>query len=116
VHWTIKALLPKTIYPVWLTKLYKITGADVIDVNTYHHEAIDRLGDGLIVSAIAEDGIIEAIETDDDRFVICLQSHPESVAQKVPALGKLMEAFIAEAAKPRKPAQAKVVRLRKKAA
>jgi len=46
-------------------------------VNSTHHQAIDRLGDGLIVSAKAEDGIIEAIESDQHRFLVGAQWHSE---------------------------------------
>ncbi|MEU6893832.1 gamma-glutamyl-gamma-aminobutyrate hydrolase family protein [Streptomyces sp. NPDC046557] len=48
------------------------------DVPTYHHQAVDRLGEGLVVSAHALDGTIEAVElTDPDRWVVGVQWHPE---------------------------------------
>lgn len=48
------------------------------DVPTYHHQAVDRLGQGLIVSAHALDGTVEAIELPDpDRWVVGVQWHPE---------------------------------------
>src|SRR3989338_8754132 len=49
-----------------------------IFVNSRHHQAIDRLGSDLIVSATSEDGIIEALESSSHRFCIGVQWHPEN--------------------------------------
>ncbi|GAA2633010.1 MULTISPECIES: gamma-glutamyl-gamma-aminobutyrate hydrolase family protein [Streptomyces] len=47
-------------------------------VPTYHHQAVDRLGRGLVVSAHAVDGTVEAIELPDpERWVLGVQWHPE---------------------------------------
>jgi putative glutamine amidotransferase len=56
-----------------------------LGVPTHHHQGIDRLGDGLIASAWADDGVIEAIELDqagtgEPRFAIAVQWHPEASA------------------------------------
>ena len=48
---------------------------DSVDVPTYHHQAVDRLGQGLSVSAWAEDGTVEAIEG--AGFTLGVQWHPE---------------------------------------
>ncbi|MCF3183103.1 gamma-glutamyl-gamma-aminobutyrate hydrolase family protein [Streptomyces polychromogenes] len=51
---------------------------EVADVPTYHHQAVDRLGRGLVVSAYAEDGTVEAIEDPDrSNWVVGVQWHPE---------------------------------------
>ncbi|MBW5482025.1 gamma-glutamyl-gamma-aminobutyrate hydrolase family protein [Streptomyces bambusae] len=48
------------------------------EVPTYHHQAVDRLGRGLIASAYAADGTVEAVELPDpDRWVMGVQWHPE---------------------------------------
>lgn len=47
------------------------------DVPTYHHQAVDRLGTGLLPSACASDGTIEAIELPDPAWVLGVQWHPE---------------------------------------
>jgi len=46
-------------------------------VRCSHHQAIDRLGDGLVVTARAGDGLIEAVELPAARFVVGVQWHPE---------------------------------------
>lgn len=47
-----------------------------LDVATYHHQAVDRLGEGLTVTATTADGVIEAVE-DLSRGLIGVQWHPE---------------------------------------
>lgn len=79
------------------SKLYKILGTDIIMTNSHHHQSIKDIGEGLRVTARSEDGVIEAIESDDDRFIIGVQSHPETLTQTIPDWAKLFEAFIVAA-------------------
>lgn len=58
------------------TRLASLIG-DTSDVQCYHHQAIDRLGQGLTVSAQDSDGVIEAVEIAGDNFVLAVQWHPE---------------------------------------
>ncbi|HPG92357.1 MAG TPA: gamma-glutamyl-gamma-aminobutyrate hydrolase family protein [Clostridia bacterium] len=58
------------------TKLADICPS-VINVNTIHHQAIKKLGNGLSVAAVSLDNIIEAVEMKDKKFVLGVQWHPE---------------------------------------
>ena len=59
------------------TRLHNITGLSEIAVNTAHNEALKDIPAGIVVSARAPDGIVEAIELPDRRFAIGVQWHPE---------------------------------------
>ncbi len=61
-------------------------------VNSVHHQAVDRVGDNLIVSAAAPDGIVEGIEYKGNTFCIGVQWHPEYGI--IPLDTHLFEAFI----------------------
>jgi putative glutamine amidotransferase len=67
------------------TELARIFGGDeleIADVNSFHHQAIDRLGDGLRVSARAPDGTVEAIEDPGRRFLVGVQWHAETLVHR----------------------------------
>ena len=77
------------------TELYKIFSAESIDVNTYHHQAVCRVGNNLTVSAKSKDGEIEATEHDIHKNLIGVQWHPEGFADdKTNANGKVFEWLI----------------------
>jgi len=59
------------------TKLYKIINKFKIHVNSAHHQAVDKIGKNLLVSAIANDNIVEAIEHKNHPWCIGVQWHPE---------------------------------------
>ncbi|MDH3663502.1 MAG: gamma-glutamyl-gamma-aminobutyrate hydrolase family protein, partial [Alphaproteobacteria bacterium] len=52
-------------------------GAPSLSVNSAHHQAADEVGDGVVVSGRAHDGVIEAIEVPEKRFCLGVQWHPE---------------------------------------
>lgn len=50
-----------------------------LDVPTYHHQAVDQIGSGLVASAYAQDGTVEALEAPSaDSFTLAVQWHPEA--------------------------------------
>lgn len=59
--------------------LRRVVGADEIEVNSTHHQAVDKVGAGLEVLARADDGIIEAIGVSEDKTlrILGVQWHPE---------------------------------------
>ncbi len=77
------------------TKLAGIFGEGEIGIQSAHHQAADRLGDGLIVSAVAPDGIVEGIELN-DSWGIGLQWHPEDSNANLTHVDVLFKAFAAQ--------------------
>src|SRR6202167_6299929 len=75
------------------TRLAEIIGAGEHEVNSRHHQAVDRLGRGLIVSARSEDGVIEGIEKAGAAFAVGVQWHPEDRIFASEADRKLFTAF-----------------------
>ena len=80
------------------TKLAGIAGSELTrEVNSRHHQSIARVGEGLVVSATdPRDGVIEAIERPDKRFVVGVQWHPENqIDAKDGIARRLFDAFAA---------------------
>jgi putative glutamine amidotransferase len=81
------------------SRLAALTGAATLDVNSFHHQAVDRLGTGLQVAATAPDGTIEAIEDPTRPLVLGVQWHAEGMVERPEQLA-LFEALVRAAAKP----------------
>src|SRR5215469_528839 len=81
------------------TRLASILGAGNHDVNSRHHQAVDRVGGGLIVSAVAQDGVIDAVERPNGPFAVAVQWHPEDRILTSAGDRRLFKAF-AEALTP----------------
>ena len=54
-------------------------------MNSFHHQAVDRLGAGLLAVAWAPDGTIEGIEDPGERFVLGVQWHAETLDNEPPS-------------------------------
>jgi putative glutamine amidotransferase len=70
-----------------------------LEVNSFHHQALDRLGDGLRVVAHSPDGVIEGIEATDRRFCVGVQWHAECLTSR-PEQARLFEGLAEAAAGP----------------
>ena len=78
------------------SRLAAILGTDAPWVNSFHHQAVDRLGEGLKAVAWAPDGTIEGIEALGDRLVLGVQWHAETLDRGPHP--RLFEALVAAAA------------------
>lgn len=79
------------------TRLKHLISKTNYTVSSVHHQAIDKLGKSLVISATASDGIVEAIESSSDTFVIAFQGHIEKCLNNYEAYGRVVKKFIAEA-------------------
>ena len=59
------------------TVLSATLGEESFNVKSYHHQAVDRIGDGLKVNAYSPDGIVEGIESESGSYIVGIQWHPE---------------------------------------
>ena len=77
------------------TLLSRILGQDTVLVNSQHHQAVDKVAPGLVLSALSEDGIVEGIEKPDAKFCLGVQWHPEWLSAADPAMQGIFDAFVA---------------------
>ena len=75
------------------TLLHRITGALALEVNSAHHQAVKEVAPGLVVDAVAPDGVIEGIEDPKRRFCLGVQWHPEYLLSEGDK--RIFSAFIA---------------------
>lgn len=76
------------------THLYNMVKKAKLFVNTKHHQSIDDLGDGLVISAKAIDGVIEGIEDPNQSFLAAVQWHPEMMSGQDELQRMIFEGFI----------------------
>lgn len=74
--------------------LCKIVGASTIRVNSSHHQSIKRAAPSLSVSAVASDGVIEAVESSNHPFLLGVQWHPEFLYERHKIHRRLFIAFL----------------------
>lgn len=73
------------------TILYTLYNTDRIAVNSFHHQAVSNPGNRFRVSAMAPDGIIEAMESNEFKSVMGIQWHPECLEDGKPLFGWLVK-------------------------
>lgn len=79
--------------------LYEIYEKDKLLVNSLHHQGLKKLGKNLKTTSRTIDGMIESIETTEDRVLFGVQFHPELMAIKYKEFLKLFEYLVEEAKK-----------------
>jgi len=77
------------------SRLSRIFGEMEFQVNSFHHQAVNKVGKGLRIVARSPDGVVEATEsTDSGRFLIGVQWHPEKLMPQDQRQAKLLRAFV----------------------
>ena len=66
------------------SRLRGLLGEERLGVNSFHHQAVERIGTGLHAVAWSPDGVIEAVETDAQHFALGVQWHAESLVDDTP--------------------------------
>jgi putative glutamine amidotransferase len=79
------------------SRLHDVLGRNTVQVNSSHHQAVKTVPRALAVSAVAPDGVIEALEDRSRRFFIGVQWHPEYLYQRHRTHRALFEALVAAA-------------------
>lgn len=87
-----QVLTTHTVLPERGSRVAELLGADPVPVRSAHHQAVDALGAGLVVTARSHDGHVEAIEHA-DAPVLAVQWHPEDVAAPAGQLSALLGAL-----------------------
>jgi putative glutamine amidotransferase len=75
------------------SRLAELVGVGELAVHSYHHQGIDRLGEGLVVTARTEDGLTQAVESTGGGYLVGVQWHPEQNAED----RRLFAGLVAEA-------------------
>lgn len=76
------------------SRLGALLGVPQIEVNSLHHQAVRQAPQGLKVTALSPDGIIEATEIPDKRFALTVQWHPEDLQEQDERMFNLFRAFV----------------------
>ncbi len=78
------------------SELGRAAGTHKIRVNSFHHQAIRTLAQGLQQTARGDDGTVEGVESD-DGLIVAVQCHPEELTTDLPWARTLFERFVARA-------------------
>jgi putative glutamine amidotransferase len=85
------------------SRLARVYGSERLEVASWHHQAVGRVGRGLRPVAWAEDGVVEALELDGVESLFAVQWHPELDAGEGSPERRLFAAFLAAAGLPAEP-------------
>ncbi len=79
------------------SRLHAAFEAPTIPVNSMHHQAVKQLAPALQASARSADGLVEALESGTDHFLVGVQWHPEMFEHRDERTRRLFQAFVAAA-------------------
>ena len=82
--------------------LERLVGPEPLPVNSTHHQAVSRPGNGVAVSGWAPDGVIEAIEVEGARLALGVQWHPEALAARDPRQAAILRGLVQAAGERRR--------------
>ena len=80
------------------TRLASILGTTRAEVNSLHHQSVERAAPGALITATAPDGVVEALEVPDKRFMLSVQWHPEDLFDNDDGMMRLFQSFVDAAA------------------
>jgi putative glutamine amidotransferase len=96
-----RTVLPrKTVDIVGDSQLYRLLGVTWCRVNSLHHQAVNRAGQGIRIVARDRDGLVQGIESTEHAFLIGVQWHPEWLIFNRPQQ-RLIRALVKAAKAPR---------------
>ena len=76
------------------SRLARVLGTTTLSANSYHHQAVRRLGRGLRAVAWSSDGVVEGIESDEHPWLLAVQFHPEDLVGFHEPSRRLFAAFV----------------------
>jgi putative glutamine amidotransferase len=89
-------------HPVTVTagsRLDALVGTAPLEVNSMHHQAVKELAPGLVSTAVAPDGLIEALESPGEQFLLGVQWHPEALTDRDHRMHRLLTGFVRAASR-----------------
>ncbi len=78
------------------SRLFGLVKEKQIYVNSLHHQGVKDIGENLLATAVAPDGIIEGLELPGERFVVAVQWHPEMMSEKDEYAKAIFGGFVRE--------------------
>lgn len=99
LHWTnaTDSVLCHTVTVEEDSMLAKVLGTTKLATNSWHHQCIGRVGQGLRVNCRATDGVIEGVESSSGLPILAVQFHPEESSKPFPIFQKLFDWLVQEA-------------------
>lgn len=76
------------------SRIASILGSTRVAVNSLHHQSVQRPAPGVVIAGYSPDGVVEALEAPDKRFVLSVQWHPEDLYGSDDAMRRLFESFV----------------------